>query len=144
MSLLPLTLWCVVRHGMLFLCPLAPRSLFSGAMLVAAMHPQRDCGSAPDAVVAATAQVKARAAVNKKTGYGGPLLRYHSRRIGEGAELRCEVRWYCCFSSALCCCMNFSSMVQPAGSASAMHVCAMEADLQHRMRKLTTNCVSCA
>jgi hypothetical protein len=36
--------------------------------------------------------VKARADGNKKAGYTGPLLRYHSRRVGEGAELRCEAR----------------------------------------------------
>jgi len=34
--------------------------------------------------------VKARADGNKKAGYTGPLLRYHLRRAGEGAELRCE------------------------------------------------------
>ena len=75
------------------------------------MHPpERLCGSAPDAGVAAAAQVKARAAVNKKAGYGGPLLRYHSRRIGEGAELRCEVRWSCYFSSARA---WYSQLIQP-------------------------------
>ena len=77
----------------------------------------RSCELAPDGVVAATAQVKARAAVNKKAGYGGPLLRYHSRRVGEGAELRCEVRWMTLLFHAQCCCMRPSRMVQPLQSA---------------------------
>ncbi|KAK9842518.1 hypothetical protein WJX81_004063 [Elliptochloris bilobata] len=41
-------------------------------------------------LIAVEEEVKARAAINKKSGYSGPLLRYHSRRVGEGAGLRCE------------------------------------------------------